>query len=66
MALEEAFQITVDEGAFTAAATVADLEAMTRPPDWGQTGVRPGSDPGGAGDRGQTPEGRRPGSDPSR
>jgi long-chain acyl-CoA synthetase len=46
MALEEAFQVTVDEGAFTAAATVADLEALTRPPDWGQTGARPGSDPG--------------------
>jgi long-chain acyl-CoA synthetase len=61
MALEEAFQITVDEGAFTAAATVADLEAMTRPPEWGQTGVRPGSDPGGTGDRGQTPEGAETG-----
>ena len=61
MALEEAFQITVDEGAFTAAATVADLEAMTRPPAWGQTGVRPGSDPGGAGDRGQTQEGAEAG-----
>jgi len=34
MALEEAFQITVDEGAVTAAATVADLEALVRPPDW--------------------------------
>ena len=31
MALEEAFQITVDEGAFTAAATVADLEADDAP-----------------------------------
>ena len=56
MALEEAFQITVDEGAFAAAATVADLEAMTRPVDWGQTGVRPGSDPAGTGDRGPTPD----------
>ena len=37
MALEETFQVTVDEGAFTAASTVSDLEAMTAP--WGQTGV---------------------------
>jgi long-chain acyl-CoA synthetase len=35
MALEEAFQVTVDETAFTAAATVADLEELTRPVDWG-------------------------------
>ena len=46
MALEEAFQITVDEGAFTAAATVADLEAMTRPVDWGPGGARSESGPG--------------------
>ena len=39
MALEEAFQVTVDETAFTAAATVADLEALTRPAEWGQTGI---------------------------
>jgi long-chain acyl-CoA synthetase len=56
MALEEAFQVTVDEGAFTAATTVSDLEALTRPADWGHPGVRPGSD------EGQT--GVRPGSDP--
>jgi len=56
MALEEAFQVTVDETAFTAAATVADLEELTRPVDWGQSGVSPGSD------QGQT--GVRPGSDP--
>jgi long-chain acyl-CoA synthetase len=31
MALEEAFQVTVDETRFTAARTVADLEALTRP-----------------------------------
>jgi long-chain acyl-CoA synthetase len=31
MALEEAFQVTVDEGAFTAATTVADLEALVAP-----------------------------------
>jgi long-chain acyl-CoA synthetase len=35
MALEEAFQVTVDEGAFSAAATVADLEALARPVEWG-------------------------------
>jgi long-chain acyl-CoA synthetase len=39
MALEEAFQVTVDEGAFTAASSVADLEAMTRPVDWGHAGT---------------------------
>jgi long-chain acyl-CoA synthetase len=39
MALEEAFQVTVDEGAFTAASTVADLEAMTRPVEWGHAGT---------------------------
>ena len=54
MAIEESFQVTVDEGAFTAAATVADLEALTQP-----LGVRPGSDRGQTGvrlgsDRGQT------------
>src|SRR3954471_13215063 len=31
MALEEAFQITVDEGAFTASATVTDLERLVAP-----------------------------------
>jgi long-chain acyl-CoA synthetase len=31
MALEETFQITVDEGAFTAARTIADLEALVAP-----------------------------------
>jgi long-chain acyl-CoA synthetase len=35
MALEEAFQVTVDEGAFTAATTVAELETLTRPVEWG-------------------------------
>jgi long-chain acyl-CoA synthetase len=39
MALEEAFQVTVDEGAFTAASTVSDLEAMTRSVDWGHAGA---------------------------
>jgi long-chain acyl-CoA synthetase len=31
MALEEAFQVTVDESRFSAARTVADLEALTKP-----------------------------------
>jgi len=31
MALEEAFQVTVDESRFSSAGTVADLEALTRP-----------------------------------
>jgi long-chain acyl-CoA synthetase len=31
MALEETFQVTVDEGAFTAAKTVAELEALVAP-----------------------------------
>ena len=66
MALEETFQVTVDEAAFTAAVTVADLDAMVKPVDWGsadrgQTGVRPGSDPGGDPDRGQTPAGAEAG-----
>jgi long-chain acyl-CoA synthetase len=39
MALEETFQVTVDEAAFSAAATVADLEALSRPPDWGSAEV---------------------------
>ncbi len=46
MALEEAFQVTVDEAAFTAAATVADLEAMTRSVEWAPAAGRPGSDTG--------------------
>lgn len=33
MALEEALQVTVDEGKFAAAQTVADLEALARPLD---------------------------------
>ena len=33
MALEEAFQVTVDESRFSAARTVADLEALTQPID---------------------------------
>ncbi|CAN5542307.1 AMP-binding protein [soil metagenome] len=31
MALEEAFQVTIDEAGFAAASTVGDLEALTRP-----------------------------------
>jgi long-chain acyl-CoA synthetase len=46
MALEEAMQVTIDESRFAAAATVADLETLTRPLD---TGGAPaavvGSDP---------------------
>jgi long-chain acyl-CoA synthetase len=38
MALEETFQITVDEGAFSAAATVADLDRLTHPATWGAAG----------------------------
>jgi long-chain acyl-CoA synthetase len=33
MALEEALQVTIDEGRFSTATTVADLEAMARPLD---------------------------------
>jgi long-chain acyl-CoA synthetase len=35
MALEEAFQVTVDEARFSAATTIGDLEALTRPIDAG-------------------------------
>jgi long-chain acyl-CoA synthetase len=37
MALEETFQVTVDEGAFSSAATVADLETLAKPAgsEWG-------------------------------
>lgn len=35
MAIEEAFEVTVDEGRFAAATTVADLEALVRPLDEG-------------------------------
>jgi long-chain acyl-CoA synthetase len=55
MALEEAFQTTIEETAFTPATTVAELEALVAPPEWGPAGVKPGSD------QGQT--GVRPGSD---
>jgi long-chain acyl-CoA synthetase len=43
MALEEAFQVTVDEGGFSAAVTVADLEGMVRPVEWGAAGGHPPS-----------------------
>ena len=39
MALEEALQITVDEGRFAAASTVADLEAMAQPLEGAAGGV---------------------------
>src|SRR5207302_10298252 len=35
MALEEAFQVTIDEARFSAARTVADLEALTQPIETG-------------------------------
>jgi long-chain acyl-CoA synthetase len=48
MALEEAFQVTLDEGSFAAAKTVGDLESAVSPDaSWGQspagaaTGIRP-------------------------
>jgi long-chain acyl-CoA synthetase len=34
MAIEEAFQTTIDETAFTPALTVAELEALVAPPEW--------------------------------
>ncbi len=37
MALEESFQVTIDEARFSAAARVADLEALTRPLEAGGT-----------------------------
>jgi long-chain acyl-CoA synthetase len=49
MALEEAFQVTVDEAAFSASTTVADLERLAKRPDWdhpGQTATNVGSDQG--------------------
>jgi long-chain acyl-CoA synthetase len=50
MALEETFQVTVDETAFTTSMTVADLERLVAPPDWapkaGGTAIAEGSDPG--------------------
>src|SRR5262249_19190776 len=34
MALEEAFQVTIDEGAFSSAGTVADLETLVANPEF--------------------------------
>jgi long-chain acyl-CoA synthetase len=45
MALEQALQITVDEGAFSNAATVADLENVTKPVEWDRPGVKTVSEP---------------------
>lgn len=56
MALEEAFQVTVDEGAFSASTTVADLEAITRPAEWRP----PGSAAGGNVNPGDSPPQRTP------
>ena len=60
MALEEAFQVTVDEAAFTAATTVSDLEALTRQGDWATPAVSPGSALGDAGARPQSVPGAVP------
>src|SRR4051794_23644970 len=46
MAIEEAFQVTVDESAFAAARTVADLDALARPLSAAPAGAR--ETPGGA------------------
>jgi long-chain acyl-CoA synthetase len=44
MALEEAFQVTVDEARFSAAKTIADLEMLTTPLDAaGPAALRPGA-----------------------
>ena len=55
MALEEAFQVTVDEGAFTASTTVADLEVITRPAEWRP----PGSAKEGNASAGDSPQQRK-------
>ena len=60
MALEEAFQVTVDEAAFTAATTVSDLEGLTRQGDWATPAVSPGSELGDAGARPQSVPGAIP------
>ena len=50
MAIEEAFQVTVDETAFTSSMTVADLEKLVAPPEWAPktpgAAMAEGSDPG--------------------
>jgi long-chain acyl-CoA synthetase len=38
MALEEAFQVTIDEGRFAAASTIADLERLVQPIEGGSSG----------------------------
>jgi hypothetical protein len=66
MALEESFQTTIEETAFTPATTVAELEALVAPPEWSPAGVRPGSDQGQTGVRPGSDQGQtrvRPGSD---
>jgi long-chain acyl-CoA synthetase len=45
MALEEAFQTTIEETAFTPATTVAQLEAMVAPPDWAGASSTSGASP---------------------
>jgi long-chain acyl-CoA synthetase len=54
MALEEAFQVTVDEARFAAAATVGDLDALLRPLDAATTTGR--ADPGAIGPVGTAPQ----------
>jgi long-chain acyl-CoA synthetase len=57
MALEEAFQITVDEVAFTSARTVADLEAMVKSPEWATEERGPRTEDGGPRTQGPTDSG---------
>jgi long-chain acyl-CoA synthetase len=67
MALEEAFQVTLDEGEFSSSTTVSDLERLTRPLEWGAARQGSGSPAAagpwgrsplaGGGHRGQTPRG---------
>jgi long-chain acyl-CoA synthetase len=45
MALEEAFQMTVDEARFSSAKTIADLEALTRPLDSAEAAVVSATEP---------------------
>jgi long-chain acyl-CoA synthetase len=48
MALEETFQITVDEGAFSASATVGQLEALVAPPEWSAPAAKVAGTDGGS------------------
>ena len=57
MALEESLQITVDESAFSAAETVADLEALAHPVEWGAERGHPPSPLRGYGETSLSPSG---------